>query len=149
MDLRGQDNNNRPDLLKVRRKVLDSYPINSIARKHLIQEEKVRDLQDFAIQTTPHNIINIAIALGRHSCMGFLKKVGLGTLGLCAILGLCFFSTTMIEVILLSSIGLFLLHWTAKFIHLFIAQVLSIKILKERAKHEQEILLKLKKDLFE
>lgn len=149
MDLRGKNNNNRPDLLKVKQKVFASYPINSIPRKHLVQEEKARDLKHFATNLVPQDMVHMAVTLGYISLNYFSKRVILGFLGLLTVIGLGFFAKTVIEFALLIGIGLFLLHYTAKFTRLCIVQFLTIKVLKAEYKIAQDTLQKMKKDLFE
>jgi len=149
MDLRGKNNNNRPDLLKVKQKVFTSYPINSIARKHLVQEEKARDLKDFATRLVPQDIVNMAIGLGIKSVNYFAARALLGFMGLVILLGLGFFAETVIETALLIAIGLFLLHYTAKFSRLCVVQLFAVKVLKAEYQRAQDKLKKLKKDLFE
>ncbi len=149
MDLRGKNNNNRPDLLKVRQKVFTSYPINSIARKHLVQEEKARDLKDFATNLVPQDLVNMAVTCGIKSVNYFAKRAGLGFLGLLLIGGLGFFTQTIVEIVLLIGIGLFLLRYTLHFSRLCITHMLSVKVLRDEYQRAQDKLKKLKKDLFE
>ena len=133
----------------MKQKIFNSYPINSIPRKHLVQEEKARDLQAFTTHIVPQDIVNMAIELGEKSCLSFLKRVVVGVLGLCFVIGLGFFAKTVIESVLLIGLGLFLLHWVLKFIRLFIVQAVSVKLLKDEYKKTQEQLKKMKKDLLE
>lgn len=149
MDLRGKNNNNRPDLLKVKQKVFTSYPINSIARKQLVQEEKARDLRDFATHLVPQDIVKMAVTCGIASVTYFAKRAGLGFLGLLVIGGLGFFTQTIVETVLLIGIGLFLLRYTLHFSRLCLTQVLAVKVLKDEYQRAQDKLQKMKKDLFE
>ncbi len=149
MDLRGKNNNNRPDLLKVKQKVFTSYPINSIARKHLVQEEKARDLRFFATNLVPQDIVNMALMLGMKSSIYFAKRTAYGFLGLSIVIGLGFFVQTVVEIVLLLGVGLFLFHYTVKSLRLFIEQMQSVKIINDEYKVAQDKLKKMKKDLFE
>lgn len=65
----------RIDFLKVKQKIFDSYPVNSLARKVILKEEKVKELQkltmarnifskdftDSIMETTKHHTYSYAI----------------------------------------------------------------------------------------
>lgn len=65
----------RIDFLKVKQKIFDAYPVNSLARKVILKEEKVKELQkltmarnifskdftDSILETTKHHIYSFAL----------------------------------------------------------------------------------------
>jgi len=141
----------RLDTLKVKRKLFNSYPVNSIGRQALLREEKIKELEEltFAHHMVPTEYKDVMVNICKQQLRANVLKTTFGlvllTLG---IFGWFSFATSLLEFL---CVGLLIISSIFIVRKGLISSISDYKAIKEYVTVTQETkerIDKLKKELF-
>ena len=143
-----ENNRTRRDLLKIKQKVFESYPINSVARKQLVQEEKLRDINIMTKSLVPQDIVDLTIKLGKQSLEFAGKRMAAGLLGLVILSCVALYISTVVETFFVCTAGFFVFSYLYKYTKIYVRQFMILRSLERDYTNAKDMLKRLKKDFF-